>query len=410
MARSLVGTATTSRTFSSLRYRNYRLLWIGTLISHSGDWMDQLALNWLVLELTGSPFYLGMVSLCRAIPILLFTLVGGVLADRFERRKLMMVTQSFAMLLALLLATLVTFGWINIWLIFAIAASRGIMMSFNLPARQTIISDLVPRDDLPNAIALNSVTMNLTKIIGPSIAGVLIGAIGVGGCFYINGVSFLAVLWTLFRMDLPQTNRKPADTSVSESLFAGFKYVRSHSTMSLLILVAVVPTFFGQHYMTMLAVFARDVLEIGPTGLGILTSATSVGAIAGALILASLGNVLPRGLIMLSALVGFGAFLIMFSYSPWPALSVFLLMGVGAMQVTYNASNNTLLQLGVPDEYRGRVLSTLFINRGLVPLGTALVGTMAALFGVRLAVASMAAIIVLLGITALAKAPSIRKL
>jgi MFS family permease len=372
--------------------------------------MDQLALNWLVLELTGSPFYLGMVSLCRAIPILSFTLVGGVLADRFERRKMMMVTQSFAMLLAFLLATLVATGSINIWLIFAIAAARGTMMSFNLPARQTIISDLVPREDLPNAIALNSVTMNLTKIIGPSVAGVLIGAVGVSGCFFINGASFLAVLWTLFQMELPRVERKAADSSVRESLTAGFRYVRSNSTMSLLIVVAVVPTFFGQHYQTMLTVFARDVLEIGSIGLGILTSATSVGAIMGALILASFSNTVPRGLIMLSALIGFGAFLVMFSYSPSPVISTILLLGVGATQVTYNASNNTLLQMGVPDEFRGRVLSTLFINRGLVPLGTALVGSMAAIFGVRLAVASMASIIVLLGITAFAKAPSIRNL
>lgn len=410
MMRSPLNALADSRTFSSLRHRNYLLLWIGTLVSHSGDWMDQLALNWLVLELTGSPLYLGLVSLCRAIPILLFTLIGGVAADRVEKRRLMMITQSFAMTLALLLAALMSLGLIQVWHIFIIAALRGTMMSFNMPARQTIISDLVPRNDLPNAIALNSATMNLTRIIGPSLAGLLISVVGIAGCFYINGFSFLAVLWTLHAMDIPRAERASAVTSVRQGLTEGLRYVRSQPTISLLIIVGLVPMFFGQPYMTMLTVFARDVLAIGPIGLGILTSAAALGAIVGALTLASLGSSSPRGAIMLAAMIALGIFLILFSYSSWPVISALLLLGVGGMNATYNASNNTLLQMSVPDEFRGRVLSTLFVGRGLVPLGTTLAGTLAALVGVQLAVASMATIIVLMGLLTITRAPSLRKL
>ena len=283
-------------------------------------------------------------------------------------------------------------------------------MSLNLPVRQTIISDLVPRDDLANAIALNSMTVNLTRIIGPSIGGLLIALIGVAGCFYINALSFLAVIWTLYRMDIPPKEYKSADASIRQGLIEGFKYIQSQPTISLLIAIAVVPMFFGQPYMTMLTVFARDVLAIGPTGLGILTSASAIGAVVGALTLASLRSSAPRGAIMLLAMITFGLLLIVFSYSSWAPLSVVLLIGVGAMNISYNASNNTLLQMNVPDEFRGRVLSTLFLNRGMVPLGTTVVGMLATLVGIQLALASMAAVIVLLAVLTMAMAPSLRKL
>jgi len=410
MARNLAGVLARSRTFNSLSYRNYRLLWTGTLISHSGDWMDQLALNWLVLELTDSPFYLGLVNLCRAIPILLFTLIGGVVADRVERRKLLMVTQSVAMILAFGLAALVSAGLISMWQILTIATLRGLMMSFNLPARQTIISDLVPRSSLANAIALNSVTMSITKIVGPSLAGVLITLVGTAGCFYINGISFLAVLWTLYAMVFPRVDSRPPDEGLRKSLSEGLRYIRSQPTVFLLVTLAVVPMFFGLPYQTMLAVFAKEVLAIGPTGLGVLTSAVAVGAIIGGLSLASLGDSAPQGMIMLAAMMCFGTLLIVFSYSSWPPVSVLLLVGVGASFTTYNASNNSLLQMIVPDEFRGRILSTLFINRGLVPLGTALAGTLAVVVGIQLTVASMAAIVALLGFLLLTSAPTLRRL
>lgn len=398
------------QTFTALHHRNYRLFWIGTLISHSGDWMDQVALNWLVLELTGSPFYLGLVNLCRGLPILLFTLIGGVAADRFERRTLMMVTQSAAMILALLLATLVVSGQITIWLLLPIATLRGLIVSFNLPVRHSLISELVPRENLRNAVALNSVTLNLTKIIGPLLAGLIIGTLGTAACFYINGFSFLAVLWTLWVMDIPRAPRHAADMSLRQSLVGGFHYIYGHPPMLMLVLVALIPTFLGQPYMTMLAVFARDVLTIGPTGLGVLISCAALGSVIGALTVASLPKAGTRGIVMLVFLIAFGALLTMFATSKWPPLSAFLLVGVGAMHMAYNVSNNTILQMSVPDEYRGRVLSTLFLNRGLVPFGTAVTATLAALVGAGMAVALMGTIIILLGVGVALGSPSLRQL
>lgn len=396
--------------FSALSHRNYRLLWIGTLVSHSGDWMDQIALNWLVLELTGSPFYLGLANLCRGIPILLFTLLGGVAADRLERRKLMLITQSFAMLLALLLATLVQSGRITIWLVLVLITLRGVMISFNLPARHSLISELVPQKDLPNAIALTSMTMNLTKIIGPALGGVIIGTLGTAASFYINGLSFLAVLWTLWSMNLPEFHHKTQHTSLGQSLTEGFQYIRGDRTIAILVLIALVPAFFGRPYMTMLAVFAHDVLAIGATGLGLLTACAALGSIIGALLVGSLRTIAMRGIAMLLFMIAFGAFLIVFAYSIWPLVSAVLIIGVGAMHMAYNVSNNTILQMRVPDEYRGHVLSTLFLNRGLVSLGTALTATLASLIGPSLAVALMGAMIILMGIGVMILAPTFRHL
>lgn len=410
MARNIVAGIADSRTFRSLQHRNYRLLWSGTLISQSGDWMDQVAFNWLVLEMTGSPFYLGLVNLCRAIPMILFTVLGGVAADRLERRKLMMTTQAFAMVLALILAVLVSTGLAQLWQVFAIAMLRGVMMSFNIPARQTLISDLVPRRHLTNAIALNAMVGNLTRVIGPSLGGILIGLVGVAGCFYINGFSFLGVLWTLHTMEIPPSGRKQDDSSVLQSLKAGFRYIWGQRTMLLLVVFALTPMFLAMPYQTLLAVFAHDELDIGPAGLGILMSASAIGAIGGTLIIASLPHSAPRGKIMIGAMILFGALLMLFSYSTWVPLSIVVLLGVGVMQTTYSASNNSILQSHVDDEFRGRVMSTLFLQRGLVPLGTALAGTVTMLVGVRLTLASMAAVVVLLGITAMAMSPSLRRL
>ena len=180
-------------TFASLRHRNYQLLWSGTMISQSGDWMDQIALNWLVYDLTGSALALALLNMCRLVPITLFTLVGGVAADRIERRKLLLITQTVAMVLAFALAIVVSTGIVQFWMVLIVAVGRGVMMSFNQPARQSLISDLVPRELLTNAIALNSATMNLTRVIGPIIGGLLIVTVGVAGAFYVNGLSFVAV-------------------------------------------------------------------------------------------------------------------------------------------------------------------------------------------------------------------------
>src|ERR1700730_18755451 len=209
----------------SLRHSNYRLLWFGTLISSSGDWMDQIALNWLVYQLSGSAVQLAILNLARLAPIFVFTLVGGVVADRAERRRLLFTTQAVAMLLAFILATLTITGLVQIWMVLVVAVGRGIVLSFNQPARQSLISELVPREDLKNAIALNSATLNLTRVLGPTIGGLLIATVGVAGAFYLNAATFLAVLYALALMRFPDRVPRKAPTGMLSDLAGGLSYL-----------------------------------------------------------------------------------------------------------------------------------------------------------------------------------------
>jgi MFS transporter, DHA1 family, staphyloferrin A biosynthesis exporter len=382
-----------SGTFSSLHYRNYRLLWAGTLVSQSGDWMDQMALNWLVYQITGSAVALGVLNLCRFVPILLFTLVGGVVADRWPRRRLLFSTQAIAMILAFALAVLVSTGHVQLWMVLIIAVGRGTMMSFNQPARQSLISELVPRSSLTNAIALNSATLNLTRVLGPAVGGVLIATVGISGAFYANGASFLAVLVSLLLMDIPAAKARPSTGMVTD-LLDGLRYLMGEPRLRSLVLFALVPMILGMPYLTMLSVFAQDILHAGGAGLSILTAATGIGALVGALVVA--GAVLRhRRRVMMFALVGFGASLILFSFSHWLWVSAAALVAAGLAQQIYMSLNNTLIQESVDDAYRGRVLSTMFLNRGMVPLGSMVAGVGASLLGAPIAVGAMAALLVL---------------
>ncbi len=385
--------------FSSLRHRNYRLLWMGVLVSSSGDWMDQVALNWLVYQLTGSAVALGLLNLCRLLPILVFTLVGGVVADRMERRRLMFTTQAVAMLLAFALAVLVSTGLVQFWMVLVIAVGRGVVLSFNFPARQSLISELVPRETLMNAIALNSATLNLTRVLGPAIGGGLIAATGVAGAFYVNGASFLAVLYGLARMDIPPQPARPRRSMLAE-LHGGLRYLAGEPRLRTLVILALVPMVFGMPYMTMLTVFASDVLHVGSGGLGLLTACTGAGAVGGALFVASRDETVRPYRLMLTGLVAFGLTLIGFAVSPWVWLSVPALVAVGFSQQSFLAVNNTLIQQDVDEEYRGRVVSTLFLSRSMVPLGTMLAGFGTAAFGVQATVAAMATVLVVLALLA----------
>lgn len=404
---SAAGTGPRFEVLGSLRHRNFFLLWAGTLISQTGDWMDHVALNWLVLVMTESPLYLGIFNLCRAVPMLLLILLAGVVSDRMERRKLLMITQVSAMVLAFALAVLVSTGLVQVWHIFVVGTLRGVIMSFNMPARQSLISELVPKTSLANAIALNSATMNTTRIFGPAVAGVLIAFAGAGSPFYVNGFSFLAVLYTLHAMHLPEHLGLSVRTTLLREMKEGLVYIRGNSTILTLVIVAVVPMFLAQPYMSMLTVFAKDVLNIGPVGLGLLTSASAVGAVFGALFVASLGDYRRKGALMMGALFAFGFTLLLFSFSPWPALSILLVTMVGAMGTAYNSTNNTVLQLMAPDHLRGRILSTLFLNRAMVPLGTAFIGSLAAVIGAPIAMGSMAALVVVLAVVIRVVAPQI---
>ncbi len=396
--------------FASLRHRNYRYFWIGTLVSNIGDWMDNVAFSWLMWELTGSGAYLGLLALFRAAPILVFTLFGGALADRMERRRLLQVTQVGAMVLALLLAALVLTDTVQVWQVFAIAAGRGIVMSINMPTRQALLSDIVDRRDLTNAIALNSATMNLTRVLGGSIGGILITVIGTGGVFLVNGLSTVILIVTLAFMVIPPIAHDTRRRSLLRSIGDGLSYIRANDILLSLIVLALAPMILGMPYMTLLPIFADDVLGIGNEGYGILVAFTGIGAMAGALTIAATSNMRHRGRTMLLLMIFFGMMLFLFSRSTDPTLSFALLLGVGAGQTTYMALNNTLLQTHASDEMRGRVMSVFFLNRGMVPLGTVAAGFATEFIGVQWTVTIMAAMLVALGVAAFVFLPRLRAL
>jgi MFS family permease len=393
-----------------MRHRNYQLLWVGTVISSSGDWMDAIAVNWLVYQMTDSAVYLGLVNLCRMGPILLFTPIAGVAADRVERRRLMLVTQSAFMSMAVVLAWLVLTHRENIWLVLLISAGRGITGSFNQPIRQSIISDLVPREDLRSGVALSSATFNLTRVIGPAIGGILISTVGVGAAFGLNAASYVGVLWTLVLMQFPPRTRKSSGESFFGELVSGFRYLRSQPALFTLVLLALVPTLFGNSYLTMLTVFAQDVLQAGGSGLGFLTAAAAIGAMLGALLVASVGRRLQGGSFLLILLVLYGTALTLFAVSPWFGVSLCILVFVGASQQAYDTMNSTLLQEHVDEEYRGRTMSMLILNRGLVPMGAVVAGFGIELFGPQVTMAAMSAVLILLALIVARVSPAIRSL
>ncbi len=383
------------RTFSSLRHRNYRLLWTGTIVSNSGDWMDQIALNWLVMELTHSPLSLGLVNLFRAIPVLILMPLGGVIADKWERRRILVVMQTLSMLLALALGVLVTTGYGEVWPIYLISVLRGMVTAFNTPAQQSIISDLVPRTDLANAVALNSATIHLTRVLGPSIGGVLIVILGLDWLFYLNALSYIAILYTLYLLpDLGTLEKKGGGPL--QDMTDGFRYIRGHEMIFFLVLLAVVPMVFGQPYLTMLAVFAHGVLNVGPAGLGLLMSVASLGAVTGALTVAGRRRG-PRIVLMIGGIMLFGLSLILFSFSTSMLPALVFLFIAGASNVHYNSTNNALIQGLAEDRYRGRVLSILQLSRGVVPMGSAITGFLAEVFGAPAALAGMSSMLIVLG-------------
>lgn len=397
-----------SSMFAALRHRNFRLYWVGSLVANTGDWMDQIAIGWLIWELTGSGGYLGLLAFCRAFPILLFTLFGGALADRFERRRVMQVTQTFAMFLALLLALLVFTDVVQVWQVLAIAALRGIMLSVNLPTRQAMLSDIVDRKHLPNAIALNSATLNLTRILGGSLGGILITVVGTAGVFFLNGLSFIILIVALAMMTIPPTKRATAKVSIVRSIGEGLHYLRGNEVLRTLVFLALVPMVFGMPYMSLLPIFADEVLGIGNEGYGLLVACTGVGAVAGSLVIAALSDYRHRGRLMLLVMAAFGVMLVLFSRSQAPLLSAALLLGVGAGQTGYMALNTTLLQTHSSDVMRGRVMSIFFLNRGLVPVGTLLAGFASEAIGARTTVAIMGTVVLALALTAYVKIPRMR--
>ncbi|HEV7213809.1 MAG TPA: MFS transporter [Chloroflexota bacterium] len=399
-------------TFGALqRHPNFRLYWGGALCSNIGTWMQNLAQSWLVYQLTGSALLLGTVSFLQAVPSLFLSLLGGVLADRVERRSLMLVTQLAAMILAFVLAGLTLAHVVTVIDIMIIALLSGLVNAINTPVRQGIISDLVPRADLQNAIAVSSAQFQTSRLVGPALAGLVVAAFGAGWAFFVNGLSFLAVIVSLLLLKLPPWTPPSKKESVFQSASAGVTFVFRHDVLGTLVLIAAVPALFALPYQSMMPVFAKTVLHVGPQGLGVLLSATGAGALVGALIVASLSSFRRRGLLQLGSGMVFGLMLLAFSFSRQIQLSVALLVVGSAFSMMFSSINQTFLQTLAPDAMRGRVLSVLTLTTfGVMPLGSMLAGVVAQGWGAPLAVGVGGAVTALFALAVLALRPVVRRL
>lgn len=354
-------------------------------VSLVGTWIQSVAQSWLVFALTNSAFLLGVVGFLGSIPIFVLSLFGGVLADRVNKRNILIFTQIFFMLLAFLLAFLTQFQLIKPQQIMFIALLNGIIMAFDAPARQAIVVELVGKKHLFNAIVLNSVAFNSSRIIGPAIAGLLISTIGMSGCFYLNGISFLAVIAALSLIKLKKNQAQNNNSALSD-LKQGLAFIKGdHLILALLSMVAAV-SLFGISYVILMPVFANDILRVGVKGLGILMSSTGLGALFGALALARLGDFKYKGRLLIWSVLSFAISLIIFSLSRDYLISIISLICIGCSSVTAIALINTLIQIKVPDEFRGRVMSLFMITfAGIMPFGNLISGSLAQGAGVSAA-------------------------
>lgn len=396
--------------FRALRHAEFRRFWTGNFVSNVGSWMQNVAQGWLVLQLTDSPFWLGMVGFAQQVPALLFSMFGGVIADRAPRRQLLLWTQTTMMVLALALAVLVSLDWISVEQILLIAFLAGTTMALNAPTYQAAIRDLVDREDTLNAIALNSIQFNLSRVLGPSLAGFTIAGLGVAACFYLNALSYVALLVVIWHVRFPAPHSREAGSLVSD-LAEGFEYVWTHRTILFLVLLVAMISMFGLPYLVMMPVFARDVLRVGATGLGYLVAAAGVGALVGGIHLAALGSHRHRGPLVLGAALVFFLALLLFCFSRQPGLSALLLGVVGAAMVSAVATVNSLIQTLVPETIRGRVLSMhTMAFLGFTPLGSLLVGALAGSWGAPTALAFSSGFALVLTAMVAFVAPGLRKL
>ena len=376
------------RTFASIRkHRNYRLFFTGQVISLVGTWMQNVALAWYVIELTHSAVAVGFLAFCRFAPFTVFGLVSGVVADRFDNRRLVMATQTASMIVAVALTILAFSGAEIVWLAYLLAAAAGTALVFDAPGRHALTFQMVGRDELPNAIALNASLFNASRVIGPAAAGVIIAAFGVGVCFGLNALSFFAVLTSLALMrteELVPLNRPERHPSWLSSIREGLSYARHSPRVRLVLLMTTVVSTVGFNFHVLVPVLAAETLDAGPQTFGLLSAAFGAGALAGALLTASLGRASWKAL--MTGVGGFSLALLALAPLHTVIACIVLLFVIGACFTLWTSNSQSLLQLSAPDHLRGRVLSLyLFAFAGLAPLGGLFAGWLADVGGTSLA-------------------------
>jgi MFS family permease len=369
--------------FAALQHRNFNLLWAGLIVSNTGTWMQNVAQGWLVLQLTNSPLWLGLLGLSFAVPMIVLPLVGGAVVDRIDRIKLLYVTQTGAMLTALILAILTWTGTVHISYILIASFVGSTLLAFDNPARQALLPDLVPKSDLMNAISLNSATYTGAALVGPAIAGALLAPLGAGTLFFLNALSYLAVIFALTFMRNVQTHGSGRQhASIGKSMLAGLSYAWKNRLIAALLGLSALAAIFGRSYQNLLPIFARDIWNGGPAGYGILLSASGAGALVGAFGLASVRGVKRQGAILVASGLIFSLTVILFALSPDFWLGATLLFLGGIAVTVFGTIISTFIQVAVPGELRGRVMSLYAITLiGLPSLGALGTGSIAEALG-----------------------------
>lgn len=371
-------------TFSSLRIRDFRLLWMGQVGTSMGQWMDQVTQGWLIYQITGSALQLGLATAARGLPILLFGIIAGVVADRSGRKKQLIIAQTINAIDNIILATLVLTHQVQPWHIYLAGFLNGTVQAFQQPARQTLISDIVGTKHLLNAMALNSAALNGARAVGPAVAGLLIAFIGAQGSYYVQASLFaFASIWTM-QMTIPDRDAettRAASQPFFDSMKEGLAYVWSNHNIRALMLLALAPMALGFPYSSFMPIFAQDVLHGGAKLQGFLLTCVGIGAFIGAITVATMRRRYIYGWSVVAGATAFGLAIMVFSASRWILLSATSAAAIGAFMVTYSTQNQTLAQTLAPRRLRGRVMSVYLLTRGCVPIGTLLAGVLAGYFG-----------------------------
>lgn len=399
--------------FVSLRHRNYKLLWLGSFFMGAGQWIQQVTLGWLLYDLTGSSVLLGALNGLRALPFLVSGPVAGVMADRMDRRRLLLFYAPLLTLVTFGMGVIVAWGGLEVWHIFAFAFLTAVIFSCNQPVKQALIPSVVPRRDLMNAITLNSMAMNSTKIVGPALGGLLIALFGAAGNFFVQSLAYAAVIWMTYLLVVPHSEggRRNRKSSAMADLKEGLRYVTKTPSVLAIVAAALVPHIFSFPYQVLMPVFQKDVLGVGPEALGLLMAAPGAGAVVTLLIMAAASHRINRsGGLLLVGLISLGVCLILFSRTTSLALSMVALTGVGACQMLFLTTTNAMLQSIVPDELRGRVLSIYMLDRGLTPIGAVLAGLGAHFLGAPATVSIMGVIVLMFGLVLAWRVPQLRSI
>lgn len=389
--------------FVSLKHNNFRYYWIGMCISLIGTWMQNIAQPWLAYSLTNSPLLLSLIGILQFTPVLMFSLFAGVIIDKFPKKKILIFTQSSSLIITLVLAILVWSGNIQYWHILIMAGLLGVVNTLDMPCRQSMVIELVGKEDLMNAIALNSMAFNLARIIGPAIAGLIMGYAGVAACFFLNAISFGAVLTSLFFIKLAPVEKRPKkNVRISAEIIDGLKYIYSNKILFYTVIVVAIVGTFAPNFNVLVPVFAKAVLGQNEAGFGLLMSFMGLGSFCGAMFMAALSKAGPKKLVIYIVPLVVGIALVATGYTSNFMMTGLMLVVTGFFFIIFNSSSNSIMQINACDEYRGRVMSVYtLVFAGSTPIGNLYAGMFAEQFNARVGFVACGGIIIVLMIPVL---------